>query len=129
MILTKGQISAADDRKIVELEIPEWGGSIRIREMSAADRIALAILVGGEEVPKNAVLGLMTEIAARSIVDEKGDAMYTKEEADELFSAKSYAPLERIVGEARKLSVLSSEAVEEERKNSPGTPGSDSSSG
>ena len=35
-LLTKEQINEIDDRPTLEVEIPEWGGSVLIRTLSAA---------------------------------------------------------------------------------------------
>ena len=37
-LLNKSQILAASDRKTEDLEVKEWGGTVRISTMSASDR-------------------------------------------------------------------------------------------
>lgn len=38
MILTKDQILAKDRKKTTDVEVKEWGGSVRLQELSASDR-------------------------------------------------------------------------------------------
>ena len=38
MALSKDQILGAVDFSFVEVEVPEWGGTVRIRGLSAAER-------------------------------------------------------------------------------------------
>lgn len=53
MILSKKDILSVDDREYVEMEVTEWGGSIRIYVMSLRERMVLEGLVGKKAEKKN----------------------------------------------------------------------------
>jgi hypothetical protein len=41
MALTAAEILGAKDRKIVAVEVPEWGGTVHVRSLSAAEALSL----------------------------------------------------------------------------------------
>jgi hypothetical protein len=41
MALTAADILGAKDRKIVAVDVPEWGGAVHVRSLSAAEALAL----------------------------------------------------------------------------------------
>ncbi len=103
-ILAAGKNFATD-----EVAVPEWGGSIKIRELSADKAIELGALVSKDE--KQAMV--LWVIAA--VVDEAGNAVFTEADCSAL-GAMPAGPILKIGKAAIKLSNLAN--VEETAKNS-----------
>ena len=89
--LTRAQILAATDRKTEVVPVPEWGGDVTIQQWSGNDRDAFE----SEQANGNKV-GLRARIAARSIVNDSGQLLFSEADIQAL-SAKNGAALDRIV--------------------------------
>ncbi len=118
MLLKKDQIFAADDIKFEDVDVPEWGGTVRIAMMTAKARDAYEqsmIKVVGKKVEPNTVNGRAKLIAACA-VDESGDLLFTAQEVEKL-GTKSSAALERLSHVALTINGMTSEAIEGAVKN------------
>lgn len=124
MMLTKEQIRTVNDRRSIDVEVPEWGGMVRLRSMDAADRIAY-------EAFRSAHAEAVEECAAflliRCAVDETGARLFADEDVAWL-KDKHRAVLVDLVNRASKLNVLDRADVEETRKNFSSGPNGDSRS-
>lgn len=115
MLLSKEQILQAVDLETKTLEVPEWGGTVSIRALSAAERIRWE-----QEVFPNGVVDsekFLTALVARSLVDESGKRLF----ADEEFAAlgdKNPAVLARLREEAAKLNKIGTDDQKDAEKNS-----------
>lgn len=110
-MLTREQILGAADFKVEEVPVPEWGGSVFVRTLSAGerDRWELYLLEGKRE-------DVRATLAARAACDAEGKLLF--EPADiKALSAKSAAALSRIFDAAIKLNKVSKDDVEELEKN------------
>lgn len=115
MYLTREQIMGADDRNTQDVDVPEWGGTVRLRGMSGLERDeyeAGIIAVGPDGKRRVDLKNMRARLVAYSIVDEDGGRMFQAEDIEAL-GDKSAAALERVFDVARKLSGLSSDDVEE----------------
>lgn len=114
-LLTKAQILAAEDRRYTSVEVPEWGGEIRVGVMTALqrDRYFTAALKVHEDGAEESIQALAVALCA---VDEKGEPLFTIEDAIGL-GAKSGVALDRVFRVAAKLNGLLREAVEEAKGN------------
>ena len=105
MLLGRDDILKADDRPIEEVEVPEWGGSVRVRGMSGEQRnefeASMAIMRGDKLVPE--VSNTLAKLVARCIVDEDGAPLFTQSDVYAL-GQKSAAALERVAEVAGRLS-------------------------
>ena len=113
-ILDRDSILGADDRKIETVTIPEWGGDVHIRTMSGAERDAFeaSLFVGkgkGENREAN-MRNLRARLASLTIVDDKGDRIFSNSDVKEL-GAKSAAALDRIFTAAQRLNGLTDSDV------------------
>ena len=106
-LLSREQILAAPDRRYVEVDVPEWGGAVRVASMTAAQVVEYTDV----EQPKR-----MFWLLAATIVDQTGAPVFTLDDVPEL-EKKSPAATLRVYREAAKLNVLSPEAAEEVRGN------------
>lgn len=111
--LSLDQIAKATDVPVVDLEMPEWGGVIKVKGMNAAERLELAALVGGDADKRGAI----ATIARFALLHGVVEPAISEDDIDMLLSKSSKA-IERIVENFNKLSGTSEEAVLEARGNS-----------
>lgn len=120
MLLTKDQILAAEDLKTVDVDVPEWGGTVRVSMMSGAARDAYEDSIidfdAKGKVTRN-LKNARAKLCAASIIDESGNLMFSEKEIDAL-GRKSAEALNRVFTAAQKLNALSDEQVEDLAKNS-----------
>lgn len=95
-MLDRNAILAAQDIKIEKVSVPEWGGDVCIRTFDGATRSR--ITEHAIKTEKIGYRGLMPLIVACGICDEKGTAVFTEADAEEL-QKKNSVVLERL-GEA-----------------------------
>lgn len=110
-ILGREDILAARDLEVVEVEVPEWGGTVLVRGLTGAERDALE-----EEAARIGLKNLRARWVVRCIVDENGERVFRDEDA-ELLGQKSAAALTRVFEAVVRLSALSEEDVEALEKN------------
>jgi hypothetical protein len=114
-MLTKDQILDADDQQTEIVNVPEWGGDVKIAVMSgfARDRFEASIVgTGGGTNMQN----IRAKMCAASIVDENSELMFSDKDIQKL-GKKSSAALDRVFSAAKKLNKMSDDDVEELAKN------------
>jgi ribosomal protein L12E/L44/L45/RPP1/RPP2 len=128
-LLTKSAILAANDLKTEDVEVPEWGGTVRVRSFTGRERDAFeASMVQGDGKDRRVDLtNMRARLVGLTVIDEAGQRIFTDEEID-LLGAKAGAALDRVFAVAQKLNGLSGEDVEELTKNSSGAPSAVSTS-
>jgi len=113
-ILTKDQILQADDKRTQEVEVPEWGGRVIVKNLSGNERDQFEdSIVKGD---KRDFKGIRAKLVALSVVDENGKRLFTFEEAKQL-GEKSARALDRVFGAAQKLSGFTAKDMEELTEN------------
>ena len=122
-LLSKTAILAAQDLQTEDVEVPEWGGAVRVRSFTGRERDAFeASMVRGDGRDRRVDLtNMRARLVGLTVIDESGQRLFTDEEAD-LLGAKSGAALDRVFAIAQKLNGLSGADVEEFSKNSNGVP-------
>ncbi len=113
--LTKEQILSVDDLARERIEIPEWHGSVLIRELTAYERNKLGVEFMGVDgaVDQSRISpDLFPRIAAAVIIDEQGKRMFSVKDVEAL-GEKSFEAVNRIVSRALILSGMTEEAAEE----------------
>lgn len=104
--LTLDQIRSAEDRKIKEYPVPDWGGVLRLRPMSGGQREAIMNEVL-RRVQRHAgdvdaiTEGLSARLIAMTIVDEDGAPLLTEEAAQELVDTKRGDVIAALVAECQ----------------------------
>lgn len=121
MLLSKDQIIAARDLQTTDVEVPEWGGNVRVSMLSGAARDALQ----ADFDANKAVSHVQAVMIAATVVDESGSPLFTKSEIDAI-RAKGTAPLERVFNAAVKLNKMGAAETEAAGKNSEAAPSGDS---
>lgn len=113
-LLTKEQILNNDDLKSEIVNVPEWGGDVKVCTMSgfARDRFEASI------VDKNGqnLSNIRAKLAACTIVDDSGKLLFNEDDIAKL-GDKSCAALDRVFAAAQKLNLISNADVEQLAKN------------
>lgn len=130
-LLSKDQILAADRKKTVDVQVKEWGGAVRLQELSASDRDmweSESFVLNPEGTsakfnPKHA----RARLVVRCLVDDKGKRMFTDDEVAAIGSL-SAASVQRLFNAARKLNAISEDDMKELEGNSDGDRGDANSS-
>ncbi len=116
--LTRDQILGAADLPAEDVQVPEWGGVVRVRGMTAAQR----------EIYRQASKDnqdLATRFVAMVIVDDSGRCLFSESDIAAL-GAKSTVAIERVLKVAMRLSGLQPGAAEQAEKNSGPSPSANS---
>lgn len=129
-LLSRDAILGASDIQSEIVDVPEWGGQVRVQGMSGTDRDAFeASLIKGKG--KNTSVNynnLRAKLLVRSIVDDAGERIFGEHDIAAL-GAKSSAALNRVYNVAQRLNGLSDEDVEELTEGLKDDPSADSISG
>lgn len=122
-MLTRDQILKADDLKKEEVSVPEWGGSVYIREISAGERLRFEA-IHNKDPQKN----FFSRVAIACVCDENGNALFNEGDI-ELLEEKSLPVLTRIYKVFEKINKTGMEEYEEVGKDSKGSPSDSSPTG
>ena len=120
--LTAESILHADDFVYADVECPEWGGTVRIRSLSGAQRVTLkkAIDAGRDDIDET--------LCVMTIVDEDGNRILKQNQIAEL-SKKNTKAITRVAMKALEISGMRDPAksIQDAEKNSDETTSADSS--
>ncbi|GGV13565.1 hypothetical protein [Streptomyces spectabilis] len=114
--LSAEQILGADDLAYEDVEVPEWGGTVRVREMPGTERDKFeSHFVGkdGASVRMEGLEGFRARLAAATIVDEHGKQMFRSAAEVKRLGEKNAAALQRVCDAAMRLSKMSEADVKE----------------
>lgn len=122
-MLTREQILGANDLVFEDVEVPEWGGMVRVRCLTAAERDAFeaAIMRQTASGVQVEMTNLRAKLCAMTIVDEAGNRLFSDEDA-KLLGQKSAAALQRVFDVAMRLSRFTQteiDALAQNLKNDP----------
>lgn len=106
MLLNKQQILGANDIPSEVIEVPQWGGSVKVRGMTAGERDFFE-----EMIRTKGLSALRASLAAMCIIDDDGKRIFTNKEMDAL-GEKSAEALDIVVAAASRLSGLTPEDAE-----------------
>ncbi len=126
-LLTRDQILKAQDLPSEDVPVPEWGGTVRVRALTGAERDAFeqSIVEQRGRSTRMNLQNLRAKLVALTVVDEEGNRIFSDSDA-KLLGKKSALALNRVFEVAQKLSGLTSEDVEELTKNSESDQSEDS---
>lgn len=129
VMLSKEAILAIKDIVVEKCDVPEWGGFLYVKTLSAKEKEAWE----GEQLAsrgkdENVNLGnVRASLAAITMCDENGVSLFTVEDVTAL-NEKSVLALDRVFDKARKLNRIGTQDMTELTKNSAGTPAESSGS-
>ena len=123
-VATRDMILAADDLNTEDVEVPEWGVTVRVREMTGTERGAFEKAIskvstkpdGSTNVEMDAQ-NMRVQLCAMTIIDEDGKRMFSDNELS-LLGGKSAKAIQRLFDVAARLSGIADDAVEEEMEKS-----------
>jgi hypothetical protein len=113
-LLNKDLILAADDLETVDVDVPEWGGSVRLRTLTGGERDKFESDMIDQRGKSNKMnlVNLRARLVALCAVDEGGKRMFGDNEVTKL-GAKSAAVLDKLFVAAQKLNGMTQQDVEE----------------
>ena len=114
-LLTRDAILGAHDLPTEDLDVPEWGGTVRVRALTGAERDSFEsslVQVRNDGSKQFRLENVRARLVALTVVDENSERLFSDADVKAL-GAKSAAALERVWEAARRLSGLSDEDVEE----------------
>jgi hypothetical protein len=124
MILSRAAILAASDLRKETVEVPEWGGSVIVRELTEWERrrfvavnTANVNVETREVTDMDAILSARVQVVAWATVDEAGQRLFTDDDAREL-NGKNGRVIERLAVKILQLSELGARSREHAEKNS-----------
>lgn len=125
-LLGKAQILAADDLPAEDVEIPEWGGTVRVRGLTGTERDRLEFQIAAAR-KEGKDTDIRAGVAGRCMVDDKGGRMFADSELVKL-GAKSGAVLDRLFDKVRELSGMTDEKLKKAAQDFESAPSGDSPS-
>ena len=110
MYLTADQILGADDLPGEDVSVPEWGGTVRVRGMSGADRDRFEASMMDDKMSgvskDRALANYRARLASACIVDADGKRIFRSDAEVKRLGEKSALALTRVVEVASRLSGL-----------------------
>lgn len=118
-LLSRDAILGASDIKTEDVRVPEWGGTVRVKGLTAAQRDVFetqVVSMRGKDVSVN-MAGIRAKIASMSLVDDEGNKLFTEKDVKAL-GEKSGAALDRVFEVCTRLSGIGEDDVDELAGNS-----------
>ncbi|MGH3927651.1 MAG: hypothetical protein ACRDS1_01415 [Pseudonocardiaceae bacterium] len=109
--LGREAILSAEDSVTEDVEVPEWGGTVRVRGLTGAERDKIEALVAGNGKKMN-FANLRARMCAASVVDESGERLFGEADIAAL-GGKSAAALDRVFSVVQRLSGITDEDIDE----------------
>jgi hypothetical protein len=111
MPLSRSQIDAATDAKIITVDVPELGGDgkVCIRLMSVGDRDSYEIKL--LEADGKAIPDFRSELLSRTLCDDKGELLYPGSEGVAAIKARSADVMHRLWHAALRHNALTEEEI------------------
>jgi hypothetical protein len=113
-ILGRDAILSSKDLKQEVVKVPEWGGEVIVRTLSAFERVRWEESL--TENDKTHPYSGLIKMLSMCLVDEQGNQLFTDSDVEEL-GKKSIAPLLRIQSVALRLNKVDVKSLEELSKN------------
>lgn len=131
--LSADDILGADDMRPEPVDVPEWGGRVFVRPMTAKEHDAfdLAGIEGAKDetdADKSYMANYRARLVAACCCDQAGKLLFVPAQVAAL-GKKSTAALTRVVKAAQRLCRIGPGATEDAKKNSDDAPSEGSPSG
>lgn len=123
-LLTIDQIRSAPADIYEDVQVPEWSGTVRVKALTAKERDAFeaGLVTGKGRNRKVSLDNIRAQLVVASVVDENGNQMFKRADADWL-GDQSAAAINRVYDVAGRLSGVSDDDLEELSGNSSGQSG------
>jgi hypothetical protein len=127
--LSRAAILAASDIKDELVPIPEWGGSIRVRGLTAAEYDAFEMSLFDPKTGKRNYWNMRARLVVLAAIDDDRGQLFTGGDADaEALGAKSVGPVDRLYEVVQRLCARRPEDLKALEGNSGAGPGGTSAS-
>ncbi len=127
-VLTGDELLAHESKPPVAVPVPELGGQVFVREMTAAERDKFDTSLLDDEGNAKESGNYRARLVAATCCDATGKLLFSATQITAL-GAKSASMIDRIADAAHQLNKLSKRAVEVEKKDSGETPSAGSPTG
>lgn len=127
-LLSRDAILNAEDRAFEEVDCPEWGGTVRLRSITGAerDRFEQSMMEQRGNSRTVNLANARARLVALCAVDADGAQLFSSEDIRAL-GRKNAKPLDRLFDACQRLAGLSEEDVKKITEDFDETPGEDSS--
>lgn len=118
-LLKKEEILGVNDLAFEEIEVPEWGGTVRIKTMTGAERDEFESDVfetKGNNSSKVNMRNFRAKLVSKCLVDENGNRIFADADIEAL-GKKSAKALDRVFAVAQRINAIGQKEVEELTKN------------
>ena len=119
MLLGKEDILKVQDLQFEEVDVPEWGGKVKVRMMTGTERDSFEqsiMKTEGKEIVRD-MANMRAKLLVRTICNEDGKRIFTDKDID-VIGGKSAAALVKVFEVAQRLNKLSASDAESSEKNS-----------
>jgi hypothetical protein len=117
MSLSVEQILAAADNRVREVKVPEWGGSVFVRTISADERDRFEARFADRKDKG----GVRADLVGMALCDEQGKALKPTDAEIKALGQKSSGVMDRIFSAIMDLNMMNARDVEKLEGNSDGT--------
>lgn len=117
-LLTKDEILKSVDLAWQDIEVKEWGGTVRVRVMTGADRDKFEQMIfnsKGKDKNFNQE-NFRVKLLVMTLANESNERLFTEEDIAEL-AKKSSVPMDRLCEVAMQINRIGAKDVEEMTKN------------
>lgn len=117
-LLSRDQILGAKDLITEDVDVPEWGGMVRVKGLSGAERDRFEASIIGENTKnkRRNLANLRARMVSLTVVDAEGKTLFRPNDVEAL-GAKSAAALDRVFDVAMRLAGMRDEDVDELTEN------------
>lgn len=113
-LLSRDAILDAKDLSTRDVEVPEWGGTVRIKMLTAEERdkfeASTVTIKGGTQ--KMNVENLRARLIVLCVVNEAGERMFTNADV-RMLGKKSSAALQRVFNACQELNAVTDDDLED----------------
>jgi hypothetical protein len=134
-LLTRDEILAAKDREDEYVDVPKWGGTVRVLALTGTDRdryLAGLMRIGVDDKGSPRIEGVNIEgrtvrLVAMSVVDEDDQPLFSPADVIALGqkSSSTLAQVEEVASRLSRLTTAVTEAVADLKADRNGSSGSD----
>ena len=107
-LLSRDDILLCTDEKFKDVEVPEWGGTVRVRSLTGLQRSQLLSAMSENAATEDWI----ERLVAACICNEKGGPLFSQDDV-KLLKEKNSAALNRVFDAADNLNGISGKQVEE----------------
>ena len=112
-VLSKADILSADDMKRESVEVPEWGGVVYIKRLTADERDLFEFKMLGENKSGK---GLRAAYVGLAMVDEMGERLFKDDEIP-MLGAKFAGVVDRVFERVSEINRISEKDLKDLEKN------------